>query len=166
MTHRYLATAVGALITFLAVASWIAARRGVARLSPWWATVTLVWVCLQGAFGALTVTMKLYPAIVTLHLLGGIGLLVLLAVQARPVVPAPPVGLSRALRAGGLGGGAAGRRPDRPRGLGQHQLRGAGLPRFPDLPGGVVAGDGLQRLSALARAWGWTPTAAIFRSRR
>ena len=37
---------------------------------------------LQGAFGALTVTMKLYPAIVTLHLLGGLGLLALLAIQA------------------------------------------------------------------------------------
>jgi cytochrome c oxidase assembly protein subunit 15 len=41
-----------------------------------------VWVCLQGAFGALTVTMKLFPAIVTLHLLGGAGLLVLLCAQA------------------------------------------------------------------------------------
>jgi cytochrome c oxidase assembly protein subunit 15 len=42
----------------------------------------LVWVCLQGAFGALTVTMKLFPAIVTLHLLGGLALLGLLCVQA------------------------------------------------------------------------------------
>jgi cytochrome c oxidase assembly protein subunit 15 len=39
-------------------------------------------VCLQGAFGALTVTMKLFPAIVTLHLLGGMVLLALLTVQA------------------------------------------------------------------------------------
>ena len=86
MTHRYLATAVGALITLLAVASWMAARkRRGAAASPWWATLTLVWVCVQGAFGALTVTMKLYPAIVTLHLLGGIGLLVLLAVQSQAV---------------------------------------------------------------------------------
>ncbi|MDP3835766.1 MAG: COX15/CtaA family protein, partial [Hydrogenophaga sp.] len=43
---------------------------------------TLVWVCLQGAFGALTVTMKLFPAIVTLHLLGGLGLLALLRAQS------------------------------------------------------------------------------------
>jgi cytochrome c oxidase assembly protein subunit 15 len=41
-----------------------------------------VWVCLQGAFGALTVTMKLFPAIVTLHLMFGIGLLALLMAQA------------------------------------------------------------------------------------
>jgi heme a synthase len=39
-------------------------------------------VCLQGAFGALTVTMKLFPAIVTLHLLGGMVLLALLQTQA------------------------------------------------------------------------------------
>jgi cytochrome c oxidase assembly protein subunit 15 len=39
-------------------------------------------VCLQGGFGALTVTMKLFPAIVTLHLLGAYGLLALLTVQA------------------------------------------------------------------------------------
>ena len=50
--------------------------------SPWWPTFTLLWVCLQGAFGALTVTMKLFPAIVTLHLIGGLVLLALLCVQA------------------------------------------------------------------------------------
>jgi cytochrome c oxidase assembly protein subunit 15 len=43
---------------------------------------TLVWVCVQGAFGALTVTMKLFPLIVTLHLLGGLVLLALLRAQA------------------------------------------------------------------------------------
>ncbi len=84
MVHRYLATAVGVLITVIAVASWLEARRnGRAFISPWWATATLAWVCLQGAFGAFTVTMKLYPAIVTAHLLGGLGLLALLAVQSQ-----------------------------------------------------------------------------------
>jgi cytochrome c oxidase assembly protein subunit 15 len=43
--------------------------------------VTLVWVCLQGAFGAWTVTWKLFPAIVTLHLAGALVLLSLLCVQ-------------------------------------------------------------------------------------
>ena len=80
MIHRYLATGVGVLILTLAVTSWIQRRR--IGLSPWWPTFTLVWVCLQGAFGALTVTMKLFPAIVTLHLLGGLGLLALLCAQA------------------------------------------------------------------------------------
>ncbi len=83
MIHRYLATGVGVLITAMAVASWLEARKRSTALSPWWATATLVAVCLQGVFGALTVTMKLYPAIVTLHLLGGLGLLALLAVQTR-----------------------------------------------------------------------------------
>ena len=80
MIHRYLATGVGVLILTLAVTSWIERRR--IQLSPWWPTFTLFWVCLQGAFGALTVTMKLFPAIVTLHLLGGMGLLALLKVQS------------------------------------------------------------------------------------
>ncbi|QTN24213.1 COX15/CtaA family protein [Rhizobacter sp. AJA081-3] len=91
MVHRYLATAVGVLITVMALASWYEARRGRSTISPWWATATLVWVCAQGAFGALTVTLKLYPAIVTLHLLGGIGLLALLAVQGELALPRPMV---------------------------------------------------------------------------
>ena len=83
MLHRYLATGVGALITVLAIAAWVQSRRQSLMVSPWWATATWIWVCLQGAFGALTVTMKLYPAIVTAHLLGALGLLGLLAVQSQ-----------------------------------------------------------------------------------
>jgi cytochrome c oxidase assembly protein subunit 15 len=83
MIHRYLATAVGVLILVLAAASWFERRRGrTGGINPWWPTLTLLWVCVQGAFGALTVTMKLFPAIVTLHLLGGVLLLTLLCVQA------------------------------------------------------------------------------------
>ena len=91
MIHRYLASSVGVLIAVLALASWLQHRRSgsAGGVSPWWATATLAWVCVQGAFGALTVTMKLYPAIVTLHLLGGIGLLALLAVQAQGYVREP-----------------------------------------------------------------------------
>ena len=72
MVHRYLATGVGLLIATLAVSTWAARRRGVLPVEPWLALLTLGWVCLQGAFGALTVTRKLFPAIVTLHLLGGL----------------------------------------------------------------------------------------------
>lgn len=108
MVHRYLATGVGVLIVTLTVVAWrewVRQRRAgttgpVSR--PVWPTVTLVWVCLQGAFGALTVTMKLFPAIVTLHLLGGLGLLALLAVQAARLQAGPawqplPPGLRAAL---------------------------------------------------------------------
>ncbi|WP_374411320.1 heme A synthase [Hydrogenophaga sp.] len=80
MIHRYLATAVGVLIIVLAFATTRA--RSELNRSPLWAWLTLVWVCLQGAFGALTVTMKLFPAIVTLHLLGGLVLLALLRAQS------------------------------------------------------------------------------------
>ena len=81
MVHRYLATGVGVLILTLAAMTWWL-RRQSREVSPWLPAFTLVWVCMQGAFGALTVTMKLFPAIVTLHLMGGIGLLALLMAQA------------------------------------------------------------------------------------
>ena len=81
MIHRYLATGVGVLILTLALATWALRKRAVV-IGLALPLVTLAWVCLQGAFGALTVTMKLFPAIVTLHLLGGLGLLALLTVQA------------------------------------------------------------------------------------
>ncbi len=111
MLHRYLATGVGALILCLAVAGWqrwwqdrrARGAQDAAPPWPWLPTLTLVWVCVQGAFGALTVTMKLFPAIVTLHLLGALGLLVLLCVQVLvaggPPVPSPlPVAVRRGVR--------------------------------------------------------------------
>ena len=102
MIHRYLATGVGVLIIALTVGAW--RQRGANRvlLSPWWPTATLVWVCLQGAFGALTVTMKLFPAIVTLHLIGGLVLLALLCLQAvrqtQHTQGVAPVAMPRGLR--------------------------------------------------------------------
>ncbi len=80
MIHRYLATGVGVLILAMAINTW--ANRARVGISPWWPTVTLVWVSVQGAFGALTVTLKLAPSIVTAHLLGGMVLLMLLRMQA------------------------------------------------------------------------------------
>jgi heme a synthase len=88
MIHRYLAMTVGALILLLALAGW-AWRRELPQ-SPWWGVLTLAWVIVQGLFGMATVTLKLQPAIVTLHLLGGMLLLAMLVVQhegwrARPL---------------------------------------------------------------------------------
>ena len=91
MTHRYFALAVGVLIIVLTIQAWRRIRTSASAGSPWWASAALVWVCVQGLFGALTVTMKLQPAIVTLHLLGGIGLLALLtwiALREAPAVTA------------------------------------------------------------------------------
>lgn len=82
MVHRYLATGVGGLILVLALTAWLGRTRPAwATSKPWLPTLTLVWVCVQGAFGALTVTMKLFPAIVSLHLLGAYVLLALLTLQ-------------------------------------------------------------------------------------
>ena len=105
MVHRYMATGVGALILVLTVLAWRQWRRagpGASTLNPWWPTATLAWVCVQGAFGALTVTMKLFPAIVTLHLLGGLLLLALLALQSqwqtRALAGTPPVSVDAGTR--------------------------------------------------------------------
>jgi cytochrome c oxidase assembly protein subunit 15 len=97
MLHRYLATGVGVLIVVMALAAW-RVRREPGAPSLAWSVATLVWVCVQGAFGALTVTMKLYPAIVTLHLLGGLALLALLAWQTEELAVRAPMRLSRGLR--------------------------------------------------------------------
>lgn len=82
MLHRYMAMAVGGLIVTLAGFAWFRRLRGEAQALVMWPTLSLVWVCVQGAFGALTVTMKLFPLIVTLHLMGGLMLLSLLVIQA------------------------------------------------------------------------------------
>ncbi|ATJ87359.1 COX15/CtaA family protein [Ralstonia solanacearum] len=73
MTHRYFALALGVLIITLVVLAWV--KRRELKQSPWYATAVLGLVCLQGAFGAWTVTLKLQPAIVVTHLLLGMSLL-------------------------------------------------------------------------------------------
>jgi len=108
MIHRYLAMTVGVLILVLAVVAWLDRRRGEMHpVSPWWPTVTLVWVLVQGLFGKYTVTLKLYPLVVTLHLLGGLLLLVMLAAQhaawrPRPLPLSPALRVRLALASGAL----------------------------------------------------------------
>jgi heme a synthase len=75
MIHRYLAMAIGILIMAMAIVGWW--RRE--RRTAWFATLLLFWVCVVGAFGALTVTMKLQPVIVTGHLLLAMSLFALLS---------------------------------------------------------------------------------------
>jgi cytochrome c oxidase assembly protein subunit 15 len=82
MIHRYLAMAIGVLIIALMVIAWrkwLQTKRREAGFSPLFPTLLFVFVCVQGAFGAWTVTMKLQPVIVTTHLLLGMTLLALLA---------------------------------------------------------------------------------------
>lgn len=81
MIHRYFAMAIGVLIVALMVIAWRrwleSGRRNV-KFSPLFPTLLFALVCVQGAFGAWTVTMKLQPIIVTTHLLLGMTLLALL----------------------------------------------------------------------------------------
>ncbi len=77
MVHRYLAMSVGVLICAQVLLAWM--RKKTTDISPWLTTSALLCVCVQGAFGAWTVTLKLQPVIVTTHLLLGMGLLALLA---------------------------------------------------------------------------------------
>ena len=98
MIHRYVAMTVGVLILVMTAFAWRERlkKRGTLPFSPWWPTLTLVWVVVQGLFGKYTVTLKLYPAVVTLHLLGGLVLLVMLAIQheafsRRPLALATPL---------------------------------------------------------------------------
>lgn len=67
--HRYFATGIGMVIVLLAVLMFLR-RREIGM--PWRHGLALVLlVCVQGGFGALTVTEKLYPPVVTAHLLFG-----------------------------------------------------------------------------------------------
>jgi heme a synthase len=76
MIHRYFATTLGIIITVLVV--W-AVRFRQDRDQPVIPVALLfLIVCLQGALGALTVTLLLKPLIVTAHLLGGLTTLGLL----------------------------------------------------------------------------------------
>jgi cytochrome c oxidase assembly protein subunit 15 len=73
MTHRYFASTLGLVIIGLLGWAWWNRK---ARGQPLFAVALLfVLVCLQGALGALTVTLLLKPLIVTAHLLGGLSTL-------------------------------------------------------------------------------------------
>jgi heme a synthase len=80
MIHRYLAMGIGVVIMallFTSIRQWRKTR--MQAFKPGIPLALFVFVCIQGAFGAWTVTLKLQPAIVTIHLLLGMGLLALLA---------------------------------------------------------------------------------------
>ena len=83
MIHRYIAMAVGLLIIAIMLVAWrrwLKSGRKLISFSPALPTALFLLVCLQGAFGAWTVTMKLQPIIVTIHLLLGLVLLGLLTI--------------------------------------------------------------------------------------
>jgi heme a synthase len=92
MGHRYLAGTLGVLIVLLAVLAWRARRE------KWLASAILALVLLQATLGKWTVTMLLKPAIVTAHLLGGMGTLALLTWLALAQWPHAPAPETHALR--------------------------------------------------------------------
>jgi len=80
MLHRYLAGTLGLLILTLTILAWRRELRS--RQSPALPTALLGIVGLQAALGMWTVTLLLKPVIVTLHLIGGMTTLSLLAGMA------------------------------------------------------------------------------------
>ncbi len=69
MIHRYFATGLGFIILLISLGSWVYRRQ---LNYPFKHTqLLLAVVILQGAFGAWTVTWKLWPQVVTAHLFGG-----------------------------------------------------------------------------------------------
>ena len=76
MVHRYFAITLGVVIGILLIGAVRARRDPGQSLMP--AALLFLIVCLQGALGALTVTLLLKPLIVTAHLLGGLTTLALL----------------------------------------------------------------------------------------
>ncbi|WP_114654061.1 COX15/CtaA family protein [Polynucleobacter necessarius] len=82
MIHRYLAMTVGALILIQVGVAWSKLR----SLGKWpllGSLGLLVLVCIQGAFGVWTVTLKLQPIIVTIHLMLALVLLACLTAYAQ-----------------------------------------------------------------------------------
>jgi len=91
MVHRYFATTLGAVITGLFVWALVNRKHRDQPLVP--VALLFVVVCVQGALGALTVTLLLKPLIVTAHLLGGLstlGLLCWLSIDPERRQPTDP----------------------------------------------------------------------------
>ncbi len=75
MVHRYFAGTLGVLVLILALLCWFKQKRTTVKQS----TFLLLLVIFQAALGMWTVTMKLHPLVVLLHLMGGVATLSLLA---------------------------------------------------------------------------------------
>lgn len=95
MIHRYIASALGLVIIGLLVTGWRGRKTGLPWKLP---AAMLVWVLLQGALGAFTVTWKVMPLIVTAHLLGGMVMFALTWLlwlrgreEARPRLASPAI---------------------------------------------------------------------------
>ncbi|MDP7591901.1 MAG: COX15/CtaA family protein [Litorilituus sp.] len=87
MTHRYLAASLGLFCLIIFALSWSVHHYKHSKLLKH-ASLLICLVILQGMFGMWTVTLKLWPQVVTLHLLGGFltfSLLLLFYLRLSPV---------------------------------------------------------------------------------
>jgi len=82
MIHRYLAMTVGALI-LVQVGMAFSKLKSLGKCPLFCSLGLLLLVCIQGAFGAWTVTLKLQPIIVTIHLMLALLLLACLTIYAQ-----------------------------------------------------------------------------------
>lgn len=82
MIHRYLAMTVGILILVQLGLAWSKVK-SLGKLPLFGSLALLLLVCIQGAFGAWTVTLKLQPIIVTTHLMLALLLLASLTAYAQ-----------------------------------------------------------------------------------
>ncbi|MWJ28253.1 COX15/CtaA family protein [Halomonas sediminis] len=107
MIHRYIATLLGVAVLGVVALGW---RLRHARQYPWRLSIALlVVILLQGAFGAFTVTLQLWPQVVTLHLLGGLSVLIIflwLHLRLRRFAAGRPYSSPRRLNALWLGAAA------------------------------------------------------------
>ncbi|BBI50911.1 hypothetical protein HORIV_33320 [Vreelandella olivaria] len=104
MVHRYIATLLGLVVLSVVALGWSLRHR---RDYPWRMSLLLLVVILfQGAFGAFTVTLKLWPQVVTLHLMGGLSVLLLffgcIFAYASPQRQSQQVSLGGLMHGGGL----------------------------------------------------------------
>lgn len=108
MIHRYAAGTLGLVVFGLAAYAFRHRKLGVPVKLPLFIAGFIV---LQGAFGMWTVTLKLWPQVVAMHLLGGfttLSLLALLALRLRQRTAAPkPQTTVVALQGSGPGSMAA-----------------------------------------------------------
>ncbi len=72
MIHRFAASVLG--FSLLLLALWVTLKKQYKSLQVM-AYIALAWVILQGIFGMLTVTLRIWPPVVTLHLLAGMMML-------------------------------------------------------------------------------------------
>ena len=96
MVHRYFAGALGLLIAAIAIIAW--RQHGQNKHPVKLPSFILLLVTFQAALGMWTVTMKLHPSIVMLHLLGGFSTFALLfLLSMRLSKPGKPFRIKKAL---------------------------------------------------------------------